>query len=1032
MGGKSGDQVVGYQYFTNLVVMIGNRIEELKAINFDKRGWIVNDEQKLDPRFKMEDDATYNFTYPDIYGKDEGGVVGAIGLRIGKPSPESDPAYAAYLQSKDFPALAYPYLSYLVFKGKNQDAFYVGNNPFLKEMMLWPKRTRTRNDGRVQWFDSYVDPENPLRTIHVAEIGAYEEEGVTELPVGEYVKPGWQFRRTISYRNSWDEPYEFFSTSGFKLPFAVLTNSYHYYYDSSDGSMKNDEIRYFPSASYSGFLQANLDLEGASAIPPLTWKYPDPNENVDFWDFAQNWNPQDSVRTIEYVADLQYPFSFTANLIFGGKHVIFNLYRKNQNGSWSGLVGWDYTNTQGNNSYVFSVEANAEYRVRILCANRYLGGPPLFALKWSVSDAQIEVKGIDINPIHKIREILTDETAMNISELEINDEIFRRAAVQIWNEDLGISCAFTEKNCKEALDEICSHIEAGVRVNRKTGKYEVILFRDNWYDLDNALHFDQSNIKRGSFSVEVMNTDDAINVLNVNYYDRDNIKDSSFNVYENGLIQTMGRENAETVDFPYFMNQRNAEVVANWKLKQLSTPAWRGSFSTSHRAARKLNRYDIITVTWPSKQIYDMPMRVMKINLGTATDTAVTIDFVEVVPYSNELISSIVVDSPVSVVLPPQPTNPTAFEVPYYALVQSLGQREADAQLTYNTELGYLGVSAQKPQSNSLNALLYTDGGTGDYLQFQKVGVVDYSSGVYLDQAISPLDTAFAVTDLDYVRNGSPKFSGVAVGTIGQIANELVAFVEYDSETKILTVKRGVLDSVPTKHISGLIHFWGESFAYDSNEYVMGETVAAQVLTTTPSGVDLLHPGAVKEVEMNARAIRPYPPANVKLNESYYPESLIISNDIVLSWVDRNRMQQTGGEVLSYFDAGVIVEDGVTYAYELSSENVVLDSLSSIAANTATILASMLIQNKPHTLKLWSNRDGYDSYQIFEHSFFVEAVSLILTATTSGDAVTGSTDAEANIYVDVDESLAANMYFDGSKIIGKAEPGATITIEIEE
>ena len=34
MGGKSGgDQVTGYQYYANLVAMIGNRIEELKAIN---------------------------------------------------------------------------------------------------------------------------------------------------------------------------------------------------------------------------------------------------------------------------------------------------------------------------------------------------------------------------------------------------------------------------------------------------------------------------------------------------------------------------------------------------------------------------------------------------------------------------------------------------------------------------------------------------------------------------------------------------------------------------------------------------------------------------------------------------------------------------------------------------------------------------------------------------------------------------------------------------------------------------------------
>mgnify|MGYP003600311355 CR=1 FL=1 len=77
-------------------------------------------------------------------------------------------------------------------------------------------------------------------------------------------------------------------------------------------------------------------------------------------------------------------------------------------------------------------------------------------------------------------------------------------------------------------------------------------------------------------------------------------------------------------------------------------------------------------------------------------------------------------------------------------------------------------------------------------------------------------------------------------------------------------------------------------------------------------------------------------------------------------------------------------------------------------------------------------RDGYDSYQVFEHSFSVESATLILTATTDGSSVIGNTVPVANIAVNVDESLSANMQFDGSAISGKAEAGSTITIEIEE
>ncbi|WP_218698384.1 phage tail protein [Acinetobacter harbinensis] len=953
MGGKSGgDQITGYRYYANLVVMIGNRIEFLHGINFDKRGWITG---KRVPHGENGDTISIDAT--ELYGAEEGGVQGVVRAKYGASNQTVDENYASYLVEKDLPALAYPYLSYLVFKGANlikgaleltleqkqelaneyhsgvvpTGSFYFGNNPFLKEMMLWVKRTRVRNDGRVQWYEKAGDG------AIVCEIGGFETIG-------------------SSGKNSADIPffnYSFVDTGGlgsYTKALGVYGSGGSSAYGGIENSTFSEIIRFIPIA-------AELDLFDLVEITATI---------------------SGSVRNIEHSlknASQVYEYSVKT---MGDENtekyiVIYIVCKKGEGFPYLEVKGTGTIKLPGGGTNYFFWTFSSQTK-------------PL-----DFFDYENKKNGIDINPVHKIREILTDDTAMNINESEINDENFILAADQIYSEGLGISTVFIEKNCKEALDEICSHIEAGVRVNRQTGKYEVILFRDNWYDLDNALHFDQSNIKRGSFTVEVMNTDDAINVLNVNYYDRTNIKNSSFNVYENGLIQTLGRENAETVDLPYFMNQRNAEIVANWKLKQLSTPAWRGSFSTSHRAARKLNRYDIITVTWPSKQIYNMPVRVMKINLGTVTDTSATIDFVEVVSYSNNLNSSIVVDTPVSGILPPQPANPIAFEVPYYALVQLLGQREADAQLEYNSELGYLGVAAEKPQNNSLNALLYTDGGTGDYSQFQKVGVVDYSSGVYLDQQISQLDISFAVIDLDYVQNGAPKFSGVAVGTIGQLNSELISFLSYDAETKILTVKRGVLDTVPTKHIAGNIHFWGESFAYDSTEYAMGETVGAQVLTTTPSGVDLLNPGAIKKVEMNARAIRPYPPANVKINGEYWGKEY--EDFLNITWSHRSRLQQTGGDILGFYEGGVAAEIGVTYilkVFEINDSNNEVEFFNQnigFADNYTIDLSELLNTSKSIRIELSSDRDGFSSYQVYEHTMFASfnAPNNLVATYTDGD-----------------------------------------------
>ena len=954
MGGKSGGQVTGYKYSTNFFMFIGNPIEKVLAINFDKRGWL----KPLVDKFNNPLPSGY-IDSPYLYGENEGGVAGQIHARYGTDNQEVVSFYKEYMESKGLQASAYPFQSYLAFPD-----FYVGNSGYMKEMLLWPKRTRIRNDGRRQWYEVREDG------AVVCEIGSYD------LKINEQPNFDWHY-------NFYPIQYNIESSGGSSPQFSTSSflKNYHILSFARSNQLDVDET---------GSFSVELDLESQTGFVKVRIRHVQSNilTKITGWGdlFFEVDGGSDGDNDDEY----------------------FNVkYYAIRAGIKAYLTGATSFKTQSESQSYANVEITyLEY----VSYSNYMDEHP------------------DINPIHKIREILTDDTAMNKPESSINNDNFVKAADLIWDEGLGISWSITEKSCIDAINEICYHIEAGIRVNRQTGLYEMVLFRNDWFKEDEIHTIAESKIK--SMQYEITNADEVINQVNVNYYDRENIKNSSFSISENGLIQTLGRVNAETVDFPYFMNMRNAEIVANWKLKVLSTGAIKGSFTTGWREARKWNRYDLIRLPWSKRWVGTILVRIMSINLGGPTNNEVSIDFIEVVPATGMMNTAIVVDEPIDKPLPPQACQYEPFEMPYYLAVMALGQRQVDDELAYEKNFGLVGAVAEQPQSNSLYAIMKTHNGI-EGEKWLRAASINYDATADLDQIISKTSTSFIVKNWRKIAN-------VAAGTLIKCGRdwlgtpgEWMVFQGVDPYTGIVSVKRGALDTPPQSWgFDSKLYFCGNDVAYDATEYVAGEEVLVSALTTTPSGVLELK-GSIP-VEMKARAIRPYPPANVKFNGSYFPETHTVTNNIVLTWSHRNRVQQTGGEILGWYDGDVTVESAVTYAYELISENVVLDFQSNINTNSVTILSSGLKQNKPHTLKLWSVRDGYESYQKFEHAFFVESASLILTATATKSNVAGNTVLSANISVNVDESLKANMKFDGSSISGKALAGSTITIEIQE
>lgn len=953
--GKGSDQIIGYKYFAGLQVVIGGVIEKLLDINPDKRGWLDDGDST---------DGTKTVLKPNLFGgrNAEGGWIGFIDVHTGRPETLRQNEYLAV---QDSPIVSsFPYLSYLVYRGGNPHIYFkpetlevtveldpdldkgfelVSMSGMLKEVLYWVKRTQIRNDGTEQWYRSYVNDNGD--EIIVCEMQSWigkppeyptQVEEYAGTPIG-YIESRWVYTASCSISDS--EP-------------ATITTDKTWYKSQTTVPYNPVELP-FPKGQV---------LDGPSGSGPgagCGW--------VTSMAAGRKYGRY-RVTVSNGAVDGAVCYSFNVQvpeLCEIGEHLKWTWF-SDPGGAWFTykrtslinvtfkiIVNWGHTldiefqtksadhPTRPNtgNWYDYSYTFGAWYVLQM--AGTYRGGSPAL--------------GIDINPIHLIREIITDDIAMNKPESMINDENFKFAARRIWDEDLGVSWAVTEMSCKQAIDDLLYHIEAGIRVNRQTGKYEIVLFRDDLLDLDNALEFNESNIK--SFNLEPADADLLRNRVNVDFYDRDNIKKSAFSLDEQGSVHTMGELESENLQFPYFMSRKNAEKVGNWKLKQLSTLTRAGTFTTGKYDARKINRYDVVKLSWANQQFADLPVRIMKIGLGDGVDNTVTLDWAEVVPYSSIVYPTINVDPPTSVVLPPQPNTSIAFEMPYYEVVQQFGQTLVDAELSDNPDLGYVMVATKRPQSNSINAYLYVNA-------VQK-GVVNYAPTVMLDQNIGRLDASFAIKN-------ATNLSMAEIGSLIYLGNEIMVFESFDAETSIITVGRGALDTVPHDHLNDDIAFFYDSFnGFSNNQYVIGEEIAAQVVTTTPSGVQDLETAPELPLEFDARAIRPYPPANVKINDEYYP--IEIETDLVVAWVDRNRVQQTGGAILGWTDGGVTIESGTSIMLtikELDVDDLVVatHNIDATGTNTYTLaISAMQAETRSIEVTAKTVRDGYECLQPFEY-----------------------------------------------------------------
>lgn len=510
----------------------------------------------------------------------------------------------------------------------------------------------------------------------------------------------------------------------------------------------------------------------------------------------------------------------------------------------------------------------------------------------------------DMNPAHIIRECLTDpDWGMGYQDADIDDVSFVNAADKLYAENMGISVLWDRQTTiEDFVKEIVKHIDAALYVDRYTGKFKLKLIRNDYVEA-NLIVLSEDNIdKITDFSRPSFG--ELTNSVTVNYWDSETNTDASVTLQDIALAQMQGATINTTVQYPGFTNRFTATKVAQRDLKTLSTPLITCTIYANSDAA-VLDIGDAFKLNWPDYEVYGVVMRVTGIAYGDGRSNRVRINATQDV---FDLQDSLIIEPPpVEWVDPNEPPKPIlsrlAFEVPYLELVQQTGQVSVDSELEANPEVGYLGVAAARPQSNAINARLMTDDGSG----FEDVASVDFCPVAFLVAPIGRMDTVLPIKDALETEN-------VSLGTWCQIGSEIMAVVDLTATE--LTVKRGCLDTVPVEHgANAAILFWDAYGQGSPTEYVKSDSINVRLLTGTGGGELDLGNAPNDYVVIEGRAARPYPPGQFKINGQYFPTAQLSA--ISLSWVHRNRVQQTGANLIGFLDDSITPEVGTTYRAEL-------------------------------------------------------------------------------------------------------------------
>lgn len=578
---------------------------------------------------------------------------------------------------------------------------------------------------------------------------------------------------------------------------------------------------------------------------------------------------------------------------------------------------------------------------------------------WNSANASIPSGVADspgMNGSHIIYECLTNpDWGLGYPVSDIDEASFLSAASTLRAELFALSFLWdTETSIESFISMVAEHIDAAVFVDRRTGKFKIKLIRDD-YDESILPIFGPNEISEmKGYSRPTVN--ELVNSIIINYWDVSTGKKGSVGYQELGLLQMQSGVNSNTIEYPGIMNSVTAQRAALRDLKGLAFPLLTSSFECN-RLADELEVGSVFKLYWPEYSDEISIMRVTSLEYGDATTDVINVACVEdifsspreVVSEPGELDDWIDDREDPEVV-----TAKRIVEAPYYFIGTVFSFPEINSALSSTPSAGMFSVFAGRSQ-NALTGRLYMSPTSSGFefienMEFVPTGVLSTAVG-YLDEYLYFSE----YSDLD----------SAEVGKFGQIGNEIVVINQVGSD--FVRVKRGALDTVPVTHdVGARFYAWQEFWASDEEGYSGTTTRHAKVQAVTSIGSSSLSNTSSVSTSMNSRAIRPYPPGYVRINNTPYPTS-DVTGTVTVIWRHRNRLSQTGTTIIDTTNSNNFgPEEGTTYRLRILDGGTAIRDVSGIEG-TSWDDSEDPIPAGTYTLELRAVRGGYTSWQI--HSF---------------------------------------------------------------
>lgn len=951
MGGSSKKQTVGYKYYLGIhMILCHGPVDKIVRIRVDEK----------DAWLGTRKEGRISIRKSDLFGGDsrEGGIEGELDFEPGAPTQGVNDYLFSVLGGLS--GALVPAFRGVV--GVVLRRMYVGMNPYLKKWDFRVSRVMVRQDGIPQWYASTAAIPT-AKSFSIRQRILFCLDTSTSMNT---VVSGSQTRFTVMKDNMIAVLDELaFLAQDSLVPVDIAITTMH-------GA----------SSSFQAVTQASINSLKTFVLG-LTTSAPG-TIFTGFFSYAKGWFPAlasgaERRNVMCIITDGRPdPMDQFAVALAEAAPIL------NGTGTWSGAnsvdvygVNIDYSdtqytaqleNTQGDGVPVVDGSSSDELYNAVFFA--FMGESPA------------------MNIVHAVRECLTDpDWGMGYLESDLDDASFRAAALKLRQERLGICILWDrQKSIEDITTEFLKHANAALFVDRKTGLFKIKLIRDD-YNVDTLLHLDErhiqkvENFKRPTFG-------ELTTSITVNYWNVTTGSNSSVSAQDQALAAMQGAPVATTLQYVGLPDAAMAGRVAMLNLKALS-----GQYATcdiyADRTARDLEIGAVFKATWPEYGLDGAVMRVMSMAYGDGKSNRIKITCMEDA-FSLPSASPIVPSDPIweNPSKPPEPVSiQYGFEAPYLELVQRQGQTVVDALLSSNPDASYVGAAGVTPGGSVINARLYVDDNDG--LGYEDVGLADFAPGATLAVAVDRMATNWVLKDVT-------NMDSITIGSWGQIGDEIVAITAYSGLT--VTVKRGVLDTVPQEHaVDSHLICWDEFSSMEDTEFATGETIHLKIAPVSGSGEVPLSAATAMDVTCVGRAALPYPPGQFKLNGVYYPTAEWVGS-LVVSWVHRNRLQQTGSVLIGFVDGTITTEADVTYTIEVRDNltNTILTTVTGLTGESYTFDGTTTSAwGSSVKISLWSVRDGKASFQahawVYPHTSGVVIIYQDFSGYPAGSAPSGWT-----------------------------------------